>query len=303
MSNHPVIGCYGFPPHTLYDASHAVQQCSPLAVGATILEQQPKQHFDAITMLAPTGTIERRYAIALGLRALKSGGLMRVMGHKKKGGTRIKKELEMMGCSVQEDSQQHYRICDVTAPETITDYEAIIAAGAQQYIDAISLWSQPGVFSWDRLDAGSLTLLDILPALTGHGADLGCGIGVLSQHILRSEAVSGLELIDTDWRAIEAAKRNIDDPRARFHWEDARATQMSGLDFMVTNPPFHDAGMEDKTLGQTFLSIAADMLKPKGICWIVANRHLPYENLLSAVFSQVYIRNETNAYKIIEAIK
>ena len=57
-----------------------------------------------------------------------------------------------------------------------------------------------------------------------------------------------LELIDIDRRAVEAARNNIDDPRAEFHWADLTGTNVSlaGLDFVVMNPPFHDGGTEDR---------------------------------------------------------
>jgi len=69
------------------------------------------------------------------------------------------------------------------------------------------------------------------------------------------------------------------------------------------NPPFHDAGIEDKTLGQTFISRAASMLRFGGTCWLTANRHLPYEALLARHFKQSTLVHETDQYKIFAAEK
>ena len=94
-----------------------------------------------------------------------------------------------------------------------------------------------------------------LPPLSGVGADFGCGIGWLARGVLASPKVTKLTLVDLDRRAIDAACRNIEDPRAAFVWEDARlaATSLDKLDFVVTNPPFHETGGEDRSLGQAFI--------------------------------------------------
>ena len=170
---------------------------------------------------------------------------------------------------------------------------------------ATGLWSQPGLFSWDRIDPGSAQLVAALGTLSGKGADLGCGVGYLSLKILQSAAVTRLDLVDIDRRAIEAAGRNVADPRAHLHWADAADGDpgLTGLDFVVMNPPFHDGGAEDRALGQAFIATAAAMLRSGGVLWLVANRHLPYEAPLAAAFKAVTPRAEGGGYKVYEARK
>ena len=72
---------------------------------------------------------------------------------------------------------------------------------------------------------------------------------------------------------------------------------------MVTNPPFHDGGAEDQSLGQAFIRQAAEALRPGGILWLVANRHLPYEAALTTLFRRVTPKVEASGYKIYEALK
>ncbi|MGO4574404.1 class I SAM-dependent methyltransferase, partial [Microvirga sp. 2TAF3] len=116
------------------------------------------------------------------------------------------------------------------------------------------------------------------PPLKGAGADLGCGFGALSLVALRSPAVTSLRLIDIDRRALAAARKNVEDPRVAFEWADVRTLETAGeLNFIVSNPPFHDGGTEDRRLGQNFIRQAAALLKTGGVLWLVANRHLPYE--------------------------
>ncbi len=294
---------YGRPP-LVFDPPGAATQTSPLIPGSTPLEDFAPGSVDAAMVYAPPGVLERRYTLALALRALKVGGRLDAMAPKDKGGSRLNKELTAFGVEVGETAKAHHRRCIVIRPETMTGLDAAIAAGAPQQVEGLDAWSQPGVFAWDRIDAGSALLAANLPALKGSGADLGCGYGALATVVLRSPAVTALRLIDLDRRAIEAARKNVDDPRASFDWADARILEDSGdLDFVVMNPPFHDGGAEDRRLGQAFVRKAAGLLKKGGPLWLVANRHLPYEAELNAAFKRVTPVTEGGGYKLFEAVK
>ena len=69
------------------------------------------------------------------------------------------------------------------------------------------------------------------------------------------------------------------------------------------NPPFHDSGVENRALGLDFIDKAAASLRKGGTCWLVANRHLPYEATLARNFREVRVVAEEIGYKIIEARK
>ena len=284
-------------------------QTSPHVPGALALEDIEYASLTGMVMAAPPGTVERRYTLALSLRALKVGAPFTVMAPKEKGGNRIAKELETFGCKVEATSRRHQRICRTLRPnaldtETEEHIGAAIADGGQRFVDALNLWSQPGIFSWDRLDPGTALLLSVLPIFTGRGADLGCGLGVLARALLSSTNVTHIDLIDIDRRAIAAARRNVIDTRATFHWSDMRTlVGVNDLDFVVMNPPFHDGGREDKALGQTFVRQCHRMLRGGGKAWLVANRHLPYESVLGAAFSDVTLRAEQEGFKVYEATK
>ncbi len=297
-------GVYGTPPAELAAIPEAALQFSPLIPGSARLEEQAEGSLAAMAALAPPGTVERRYAIALALRALAPGGSLTVLAPKDKGGSRLARELQGFGCAVAETSRRHHRICACERPARLSGIEEALAEGAPRRDEALGLWTQPGVFSWNRLDPGSALLAQTLPALSGRGADLGCGIGTLARTILASPKVGSLTLIDIDRRAVEMAERNVDDPRAAFRWADIRAgTGLQGLDFVAMNPPFHDSGAEDQSLGQSFIRRAAEALRPGGICWLVANRHLPYEAVLKSLFRRVTPKAEASGYKVYEALK
>ena len=310
MSPAPTACVYGAPPLELVDCPPDAVQVSPLVPGSADLATVATDSLSAVVMAAPPGTVERRYAVALALKALRPGGSLTVLAPKDKGGSRLGKELAAFGCQVDETSRRHQRICACAKGDQLAGLDAAITAGGPARLPELGLWSQPGVFSWDRLDPGTTQLLAALPPLAGRGADLGCGIGVIAIAVLKSPSVTALDLVDIDRRAVHAAGRNVQDPRARLHWADVRSAQITGeiaaetvgeLDFVVCNPPFHDGGAEDRALGQAFIRRARAMLKTGGALWMVANRHLPYEAVLDESFKSVARRAETGGFKVYEA--
>jgi 16S rRNA (guanine1207-N2)-methyltransferase len=254
-------------------------------------------------MVAPPGVVERRYALAQGLRALAIDAPFTIMAPKDKGGLRLAKELTAFGCIFAQASKHHYRLCIGRRPAVVSDLAEAIAEGGLQRLGGDGLWTQPGVFSWNRIDPGSALLAEATPPLKGSGADLGCGIGYLALKVLAEPAVTRMVLVDIDRRAITCATANVVDPRIELRWADVRAglDDLTGLDFVVMNPPFHAAGEQDHGLGQAFIRRAAASLRPGGVCWLVANRHLPYEATLAPLFSRVTLVRDQGGYKVYEA--
>ena len=294
---------YGRPPFVFDPPGDAIQT-SPLIPDSAALEAQPPGSADAVMIYAPPGVLERRYTLALALKALRPGGRLDVMALKDKGGSRLGKELKAFGLDVAETAKAHHRRCIVIRPETAEGLDAAIEAGGPRIVPGLEAWSQPGIFAWDRIDPGSALLAEHLPAMKGEGVDLGCGYGALATVALRSPTVTKLKLVDIDRRAIRAARQNIDDPRAKVWWADVRTLDAKGdKDFVISNPPFHDGGAEDRRLGQAFIRKAAELLKKGGVAWIVANRHLPYEAELNTAFKRVRLVADAGGYKLFEAVK
>lgn len=294
---------FGHPPAALVEVPDGATQLSPLVPGSTPLEELAAGTLASLAMLAVPGTVERRHDLALALRALSPRAPFTILAPKGAGGSRLSSELEGFGCTVDDRPKAHHRICVGLRPDTLRGIDEAVAAGAPRLEAGLGLWTQPGVFSWDRLDPGTALLMEALPRLSGKGADLGCGVGVLAHPVLASDAVTELTLIDIDRRAVEAARRNAADPRARHVWADARTAPLERLDFVVMNPPFHAAGEEDKGLGLAFIRKAAASLRTGRHLWMVANKHLPYEVALKAAFKRVTPLAEANGFKVLLAVK
>lgn len=176
-------------------------------------------------------------------------------------------------------------------------------APAQKAVD--SLFTAPGVFSADGPDPASVLLAEHLPkGLGGYVVDLGAGWGYLAQAVLRREAVRRVDLVEADYHALACAQAALTDPRAAFHWADAlRWRPERAADVVVMNPPFHTGRKAEPDLGRAFIGAASQMLTPSGRLYMVANRHLPYEDTLEARFRTVETLHLDSRFKVIAATR
>jgi 16S rRNA (guanine1207-N2)-methyltransferase len=89
-----------------------------------------------------------------------------------------------------------------------------------------------------------------------------------------------------------------------YRWHDVSSGLPDEYDVIVTNPPFHAQRAIDRPdIGKRFIAVAADSLRPGGSLWLVANRHLPYEAVLSHSFDSVRTVVQRHGYKIISAVR
>lgn len=169
--------------------------------------------------------------------------------------------------------------------------------------------SRPGLFAWDRLDAASQLLVEHLPTdLRGHGADLGAGYGYLAAEVCtRNPAVTAMDLYEAEARALDLARSNLaavaPGVACEFFWHDVSTGLSRRYDFIVSNPPFHVGRRDAPDLGRAFIAAAAQALQPGGRLFLVANRHLPYEQVLAAAFARARTVAVRDGFKLIEASK
>ncbi|EAQ13422.1 16S rRNA m(2)G 1207 methyltransferase [Maritimibacter alkaliphilus HTCC2654] len=254
---------------------------------------------------APEGTyatalvfLPRAKDAARALLAQASGcaGFLIVDGQKTDGVDSILKAVKTVAGTIGVTSKSHGKLFWLAAPD--------FPGWAGQARTVEGFVTRPGVFSADGPDKGSRALVDALPALSGRVVDLGAGWGFLARHILTSNKVTALDLVEADLTALDCARENVTDPRASFHWADATDYRPdTPVDVVVSNPPFHTGRAGDPGLGRAFIASAAAMLAPTGTFWMVANRHLPYEDALTAQFREVDEVGGTPGFKVIRASK
>lgn len=263
------------------------------------------QKNDLILILAPKNIIEAKGLIARAATLLNYDGVIICAADNKAGGTRLKQIFVDFSFNIiGEESKNKARV--IWAKTNTNNAKIIsqaITATSEQFLESIKFHSIPGIFGWDKIDQGSSLLLSCLPdTLSGVGADFGCGYGYLSQSLLnRYKNIKMLHCIDADYRALDMCKKNCSEYKenCNFLWEDLLQPHLTlkNLDFIIMNPPFHEGKTEDINIGQMFIVNASKALRKKGYLYMVANKHLPYEEILKNHFSNVKAMDQKNGFK------
>jgi len=281
---------------------HAVQSFKPdfdrLDERGIPVSLAPEGPYAGVVVQMPRAKALARELLVQAWQSCAPGGLIMVDGQKTEGIDGIAKELKVRLGHVGSFAKAHGKLIWAERSDDAAALDGLApawCAAPEGFVTA------PGVFSADRVDAGSRLLLANLPALKGRVADLGAGWGYLSAHILKSDAVATLELIEADHAALDCARRNVCDARATFHWADATVFKGGPYDTVVMNPPFHVTRAAEPDLGVAFIQSAACGLHGSGALWLVANRQLPYEGALDKAFRRVEMVTSNATFKVIHA--
>lgn len=258
----------------------------------------PEPPYAAAIVCLPRSREAARGAIAKAASEVVAGGWIAVDGQKTDGIETALKDLRARVNLSDALSKAHGKLAVFPAGADLADWQ--VQAG-----QVAGFTTLPGIFSADGPDRGSVLLAEALPAkLGGKVADLGAGWGYLSAQILRRPGVKRLDLVEAEADALDCARTNVTDPRARFHWADATTWRPDTLlDVVVMNPPFHTGREANPDLGAAFIRAARRMLAPDGSLWMVANRHLPYDAVLLDSFLEVKDVGADSAFRVIHALK
>lgn len=262
--------------------------------------RSPSGEFAAALVFLPRAREAARGLIALAAATV-PGKPIFIEGERTDGVDSLWRELRGM-VEVESLSKSHGRLLWLTAPEAPVFAAWSVAAAPRD----IGGWqTAAGVFSADAPDAGSQLLLTVVPALKGRVADLGAGWGYLSANVLaKSAAITEMHLVEADAVALDCAKENVKDARAKFHWADAlKPLPGAPYDAVIMNPPFHQSRSAEPELGRRFIAAAAAALTPGGTAWIVANRHLGYEPLLTELFIDFEVLPGNPSFKLFRAAR
>lgn len=178
----------------------------------------------------------------------------------------------------------------------------------------LTLISQPGVFSHGRVDEGSAFLLETLTKQshikTGQLLDVGCGCGLLGAWLVKQYPELQLTACDVSGFALNTTRATLAANQLKGKVVAAdiftglqEHTPEEGFDLLVSNPPFHTGKTTDYELASRLISQAPKHLRKGGELWIVANRFLPYSDLLQKAFSNFTIAAETGKFRVYKAIR
>lgn len=166
--------------------------------------------------------------------------------------------------------------------------------------------TQPGVFSQDGPDAGSVLLLEtVLPHVKPHQTvlDLGTGVGLLGLSLAPLLTRGEAWMVDSDIRAVRLAEENmrrngienahvvlsditLDLPKVRF-------------DLVVSNPPTHSG----KEVLESFVTEALDVLRPGGSLYLVVNRLLSVRDMMSEHFGAADVVARHKGFIVLHGLK
>lgn len=291
------------------------QPFKPLATGADSDIPKEGATYGLALVHLPKQVEEAKYWLALAVERLEEGGILLAAAANDAGGARIEgwfKELGIESTSYSKNKSRAVWGMKHGEPAILKNWKDGGAVRAKDIGDGLIFETQPGLFSWDRIDPASrLLMAHFPPALAGKVADFGCGTGYLSYRALENYSkITSLTLVEADARALACARKNLENVRAgreiQAFWHDATkklSDPSLQFDHILMNPPFHMGKKTDIAIGTSFLATAAGHLKKNGALSLVANVHLPYEPVLDTLFKNVKQVAVENGFKILRAIK
>lgn len=268
--------------------------------------------YDLCAVRATKNKVEMLGLIALAARRTEEGGRIIVAQANDTGAQGLEAQIRSAFADVEVVSKNKCR--GLTIRRGSADHLAMLdewaAAAAPHMVQATGFVSQPGLFGWDKIDAGSAMLARLLPELTGRVADFGCGYGYLTIEVLKRNPSVKMVAVDHDRRAVANCALNVEDQgvadRAEIVWGDLSRPWNHGAgkyDAVVMNPPFHSGKATDIDLGRRFIENAFENLKAGGTLYMVANKMLPYEAVLGRLFGGSTIIAQEAGFKVISAVK
>lgn len=249
------------------------------------------------------------YLINRALEQLPAGGELFLSGYKNEGiKTYLEKAAARAGTAVRierDDGALHGVIVRgerLGEPLPDQDYAVLrpVVFDAQ-----LTLWSRPGIFGWQKIDAGSALLLEHLdavwPAVPARVLDLGCGYGYLTVQAARRWPAAEFVATDNNVGAVAACACNIEQENIRGSAlaDDCAAKQREPFDAILCNPPFHQGFDVEGELTRRFLQTTRRLLRRGGRALFVVNQFIPLERKAEQLFDNVDIVARNRGFKLI----
>jgi 23S rRNA (guanine1835-N2)-methyltransferase len=168
-----------------------------------------------------------------------------------------------------------------------------------------------GLFSRDRLDAGSRFLLENMAVGEQYQriVDLGCGNGVLGLVAAVMNPASTLMFCDESHMAIASARTNFQSAfeatrEAEFRVGNClQGVDDDSRDLVLINPPFHLQHSIGDAIAWQMFKDARRVLVSGGELRIVGNRHLGYHAKIKKLFGNCDTIATNKKFVVLSAIK
>lgn len=268
---------------------------------------------DVALIIVPKGRDRARACLWTAAHAVQPGGVIFLAGPNAGGSKSAIKDAEgLFGAAPVLGYKASHRVARATRPEALhlpPDWGTPWLAEARTVTRPegdYTLVTQPGVFSWQQVDAGTALLLDqfadgITIASGNTVLDLGCGSGIIGLAAARAGARA--TLVDNDLLAVRCARESVaaNDLAHRCTVVPGDVTgpvRARRFDWVLSNPPFHEGVEVSLQVARRIVREAHDCLRPGGRLVIVANRFLPYPPEIEATFGAVETLADTERYTV-----
>ena len=164
------------------------------------------------------------------------------------------------------------------------------------------------IFSKNKVDDGTRSLLNAINEkceLTGHGLDLGCGLGVIAIALIKRYNVT-FDMVDINKTAVKLSKTNLIKNNvvdsANVYYSDGFSEVNNEFDFIVTNPPIKTG----KKLLFDLMQGAFNHLKDNGQLILVIRKDHGMESLkkhIQSIFGNCEIIDRNKGFYVLKAIK
>ncbi|HEY6633750.1 MAG TPA: class I SAM-dependent methyltransferase [Rhizobiaceae bacterium] len=278
------------------------------ALGYNVSTQPEGLGYDAALVLAGRHRGQNEDWIAEAMERVVPGGLILVAGSNEDGIGSLRKRVNKLAGADGSLPKHHGVAFWLRRP---ADAASLVAALRPQPVLVDDRFTTaPGMFSHNRIDAGSKLLIECLPdKAKGLAADFCAGWGFLSASLAeRTQGLARIDLYEADHGSLGAARKNLaslpSPPEFGFFWHDLVGEKVERIyDLLVMNPPFHQGRAAEPGIGQAMIKAASGALKPGGQLLMVANRGLPYDQVLKAAFKDVRELRSEGGFRVFAARK
>lgn len=172
---------------------------------------------------------------------------------------------------------------------------------------ALEVRSYPGTFSDGELDEGTAELCATLPfdgTIGGRVLDMGCGAGILGSAVASHAPDASVLMVDVHDSAVASTNATIAANELRnagCRPSDWYSDVDGRFDAILCNPPFHEGVVTNTNLAREVIERAPAHLTEQGNLWVVANRFLPYFDVLRTSFEDVEVLRDTKRFRVYRA--
>lgn len=259
-----------------------------------------------VVLYLPKGKRRLRYALQMIAAALEAQGRVLVVGAKNEGIKSARNVVrEFFGQIDGLHHGGHAQLIVASSPNRSSDaFELERFAATWDTGLGFDAVSYPGTFAEGRLDDGSSALLQAIEwPKDGAVLDLACGSGVLGIECKRRSPGVQVLLADHDHLSVAASRATagLAGVEVEVRPSDVYAAVPESFDLIVCNPPFHAGTKTDREVATWMIMGAPAHLENDGELVLVANRFLPYEDLLDASFDKAERLYEDGRFKVVRA--